>query len=168
MKFSSLSCCFILLFAVWVQAQTAKTIRRINFERVKYPISKVLEQEDLSVEKTVFGDLNRDRKEEAAVILRWSYRRIGGNGFGYYVFLYTLKNGKLSLIKKMNGGSKEEHFMVKDIAIKNSRLEIRRCEADQNFNNFSMATIFYRLRNGQLSKVKKKIRLVKEQCYLGD
>lgn len=167
MRLFLFSIVLILLCAASGICQKTDAIRRVNFERVKYPVEDDLSQKDLSVEKTVFGDLDGDRREEAAVIVRWSLARYGGNGFGYYLYVYRLQKGKLSLLAKMNGGSKSEHFMLKDIAIENARLAVRRCEADKNFDKFSLATIFFELRGDKLFETDKTSQPVEEQCYIG-
>lgn len=100
----------------------ASPIRLIDFDNLKYPSKPVYgvpgtftlrdgewsspdNKETLSLVHLDYGDITGDGEEDALAVLHLSIR---GSAIPYFVYLYTLKNGKLKLLWSFATGDRAD------------------------------------------------------------
>lgn len=151
-----------------VESRQSLDIRKINFRTHKFNVGSKhnlygFTQRDLRVVSTKFGDLDGDGKEEAAVHVLYSSARYGGNGFGYFVDLFTVDKNKITVLTRLDGGGKSGDFQVKLIEIKSGQLIVKKCEMT-NRGQY-LATVKYEWNGVQLVEVETFRNLVDECWY---
>lgn len=144
-------------------------IRKVNFKSVKYNVGSKYDlqgvtQKDLRVISTKFGDLDGDGADEAAVHILYSMERYGGNGYGYFVELFTVAKGKLKVLARLEGGGKSSEFQIKLVNIVEGQLVIKQCEMTAPTYDEYLATVKYEWNGDQLVEV-NRARTKVENCW---
>lgn len=160
--------CFITSYGQQRKSKTVISskpldIRKVNFNDVNHNLTSSevrdleLTNQDVEVNDIEFGDLNGDDNEEAVVQIAWSYGRLGGNGHGTWIDIYTIEKNKLKHLIRFKAEDSVESRSWKILEVTDSQLILKRCDADEEYNAFT-AIIFYKL-NGKSLKQVKKLRL---------
>lgn len=128
-------------------------IRTINFKKMSYRLGDAtIKGGDNSVQ-VVYGDLNGDGIEEAAVSLNYT---TGGNGAYSKGFVYGIKEGKLQRMAEFEGGAKDTGAII-SARIADGKLEVDRCITDESDNNsLNIETTVYQYADNRLSPLDKK------------
>jgi hypothetical protein len=135
-------------------------IRAINFRKIRFPIDRNyresgITQKDLQIEKIDYADLDADGSAEAAVLIYWSFVRQGGNGWGYFCYIYRVINGKAVVVTKFEPGHKAEGLWTLTQNIQNNLLVHTGCYSD---SGYFLKTTTYRLADNSLTKVSEHKR----------
>jgi serine/threonine-protein kinase len=143
-------------------------IHKINFRKVKYPLppNEGFEQRDLAVRDVKFGDLDGDGNDEAVVRVQWSFVRYGGTGYGFFGYLYTVKDEKLKFLKRLDGGTKSGKFIMTGMTIANKELVVTQCERPNWPDSYQevLTTIRYVWTGKSLNQVGKSSKKA-ESCW---
>jgi hypothetical protein len=104
--------------------------------------------------QSVYGDLDGDGIEEAAVTVTYS---MGDSKAMSKGFIYAIKDGKPQRIAEFEGGDKTSGGILK-AQITDGKLEVERCVLDEADNSLSIETTTYQLDDTKLSPLDKKKR----------
>ena len=128
-------------------------IRTVNFKRITYPArGEGITSKDIKFLDVVYGDLNGDGIEEAAVSLAWTWERYGGNGWGSFCNIYELKESKPVLIAASEDfGGTGAGFYNSKLSIKDNLLLVTGCYRDGDL--YYHKTEKYELRGKSLKLV---------------
>lgn len=114
-----------------------------------------LEETDKSKRKTVFGDLDNDGDEDAAVEVGWNF--IGGNGWGTKLFIFEYENGLFEYVTHDVIGEKGNRSTSLK-AIKNGQISIDTqsyAADDADCCPSIKGSTIYILKDGSLVEIKK-------------
>lgn len=108
--------------------------------------------EELAVVQVIYGDWNADSFDEAIVLLE---RRpgYGGNAKKTVGLVYTLQNGKPTLLQIILGGDRASGG-IRNIAVQDQQVTIDYWIGSGCCSN-RLQTVHYRLENNQLLEIKK-------------
>ena len=142
-------------------------VHKVDFNKVNYrvgPDLKGLSKDDFKVLSVRFSDLAGDGQDEAVVHASWSFARYGGNGYGYFVDLFTVVRNRLVRLTRLDGGGKSDDFKIVLLDVKNSQLVVRQCELTRSDYKQFFTTLKYEWNGERLIEVDRK-RTQAEDCW---
>ncbi len=98
-------------FTVYPQRSSKSVnIRQVDFNNFTYPFdggpTKITSSDESSkVDQITYGDLNDDGADEAAVVVAFNF---GGNATFSRGYVYTVRNGRVRLLTKFEGGDRAQ------------------------------------------------------------
>lgn len=142
------------------------TIREVNFKKTVFPLSQELKdsgitQKDLKIQNISYGDLDGDGKEEAAVLIMWSFGRSEGTGYGFLCYVFDMKNMSLGVISTFDlGGRDSQNLWNMKQSIQKSQLVLTGCYIEETGSY--LLTRRYKIVNNELTLISQK--QIEKEC----